>query len=269
MSDDQQRDKLLRKPEYLNARWLMENELENGTMAGFARKIDRKPQQVNRFLSKSPVIGIGTMVRTIIEEAFDKPRGWLKQIHPHTQKSLAEMGVHVKLSQPVVDVTIGPITNGASIVDDASEVSLQEINSALRRLSSRFNKARLSAGLPSDAVDGPDIPLLFSHIGRGRFYTLRVGDDLYVATCQRIYGTASDSGVKLAHGGRMIEEACALIDVQTLFNRPHIHILQVCIVDADGIETQGMFAVREFHQYQELLDMVRTQSVEKIDDYRL
>lgn len=61
-----------------NARLLAE---KNKTLASFAEVIGRPPTQVSRFMGKNPTRGIGTKIAREIEQAFNKPHGWLDIYH--------------------------------------------------------------------------------------------------------------------------------------------------------------------------------------------
>lgn len=61
-----------------NARLLAE---KNRTLASFAEAIGRPATQVSRFMGKNPTRSIGSKIAREIEQAFDKPHGWLDIYH--------------------------------------------------------------------------------------------------------------------------------------------------------------------------------------------
>lgn len=63
---------------YLNTRILVE---EVGGVSNFAEKINKGQSQTSQFAGTNPIKGIGNKVAREIEEAFDKPHGWLDQVH--------------------------------------------------------------------------------------------------------------------------------------------------------------------------------------------
>ncbi|ELA8881912.1 S24 family peptidase [Acinetobacter baumannii] len=63
---------------YLNTRVLVE---EVGGVTNFAEKINKGQSQTSQFAGTNPIKGIGNKVAREIEEAFNKPHGWLDQVH--------------------------------------------------------------------------------------------------------------------------------------------------------------------------------------------
>ncbi|MCT9288088.1 S24 family peptidase [Acinetobacter baumannii] len=63
---------------YLNTRILVE---EVGGVSNFAEKINKGQSQTSQFAGTNPIKGIGNKVAREIEEAFNKPHGWLDQVH--------------------------------------------------------------------------------------------------------------------------------------------------------------------------------------------
>lgn len=256
------------QPEYINAKWLVENELKEKTLAAFARKVGKSAQQVNRFLNGNPTIAIGKTVRQDIEEAFGKPLGWLAEIHPHTQRVLTNLGIKVPLS--------GMTSQSANDHEafrvappDRRHVDLQELNCLLRTLDTRYAKSRLTVGLPHDAVDHPDVHALFGHVGRGAYYTLIDAGETHAVTAQRLYGTEATADVSFPDGTDLIDEASALFDAGSLVQLHHVHIVQVNIIDDNGIEAHGIFGVENYMEYMELIRAVQTTPLEKAAAYRL
>ncbi|MEN8381185.1 LexA family protein [Acinetobacter radioresistens] len=63
---------------YKNTRLLVE---QIGGVTNFAEKINKGQSQTSQFAGTNPIKGIGNKVAREIEEAFDKPHGWLDQVH--------------------------------------------------------------------------------------------------------------------------------------------------------------------------------------------
>ncbi|EOX7543267.1 LexA family protein [Acinetobacter baumannii] len=63
---------------YLNTRILVE---QVGGVSNFAEKINKGQSQTSQFAGTNPIKGIGNKVAREIEEAFNKPHGWLDQVH--------------------------------------------------------------------------------------------------------------------------------------------------------------------------------------------
>lgn len=72
---------------YRNARALVE---QVGGVSNFADKINKGQSQTSQFAGTNPIKGIGNKVAREIEEAFDKPHGWLDVYHPE-MNSLSEL----------------------------------------------------------------------------------------------------------------------------------------------------------------------------------
>ncbi|MFX5640118.1 UNVERIFIED_CONTAM: S24 family peptidase [Acinetobacter baumannii] len=63
---------------YKNTRLLVD---EIGGVSNFAEKINKGQSQTSQFAGTNPIKGIGNKVAREIEEAFNKPHGWLDQVH--------------------------------------------------------------------------------------------------------------------------------------------------------------------------------------------
>ncbi|MFW2082869.1 LexA family protein [Acinetobacter guillouiae] len=63
---------------YRNTRLLVE---EIGGVSNFAEKINKGQSQTSQFAGTNPIKGIGNKVAREIEEAFNKPHGWLDHVH--------------------------------------------------------------------------------------------------------------------------------------------------------------------------------------------
>lgn len=70
--------------EYINARWLLDNEA-GGVYRRFADAIGRHPQQVGAMLNENPTRAIGEKLARTIERAFNRPVGWLSERHDLNQ----------------------------------------------------------------------------------------------------------------------------------------------------------------------------------------
>ena len=68
---------------YKNTRLLVE---QVGGVSSFAEKIGKGQSQTSQFAGTNPIKGIGNKVAREIEEAFDKPHGWLDLPQEGTQK---------------------------------------------------------------------------------------------------------------------------------------------------------------------------------------
>ncbi|HAV5317766.1 S24 family peptidase [Acinetobacter baumannii] len=67
---------------YKNTRLLVE---EIGGVSNFAEKINKGQSQTSQFAGTNPIKGIGNKVAREIEEAFNKPHGWLDQVHEYIE----------------------------------------------------------------------------------------------------------------------------------------------------------------------------------------
>ncbi|EPR9360828.1 LexA family protein [Acinetobacter baumannii] len=63
---------------YKNTRLLVD---QIGGVSNFAEKINKGQSQTSQFAGTNPIKGIGNKVAREIEEAFNKPHGWLDQVH--------------------------------------------------------------------------------------------------------------------------------------------------------------------------------------------
>ncbi|MFV5263844.1 hypothetical protein ACMUMS_09795 [Acinetobacter courvalinii] len=63
---------------YNNTRILVD---QVGGVSNFANKINKGQSQTSQFAGTTPIKGIGNKVAREIEEAFDKPHGWLDVSH--------------------------------------------------------------------------------------------------------------------------------------------------------------------------------------------
>lgn len=68
---------------YKNTRLLVE---QVGGVSSFAEKIGKGQSQTSQFAGTNPIKGIGNKVAREIEEAFDKPHGWLDLPQEGTQE---------------------------------------------------------------------------------------------------------------------------------------------------------------------------------------
>lgn len=68
---------------YINTRLLVD---QIGGVSNFAEKIGKGQSQTSQFAGANPIKGIGNKVAREIEEAFDKPHGWLDL--PHIEESV-------------------------------------------------------------------------------------------------------------------------------------------------------------------------------------
>ncbi len=70
---------------YNNTRFLVE---QVGGVSNFAEKLSKGQSQTSQFAGSSPIKGIGNKVAREIEDAFNKPHGWLDIIHNHAEQTL-------------------------------------------------------------------------------------------------------------------------------------------------------------------------------------
>ncbi|MHC3137910.1 LexA family protein [Acinetobacter nosocomialis] len=63
---------------YKNTRLLVD---QIGGVSNFAEKINKGQSQTSQFAGTNPIKGIGNKVAREIEDAFNKPHGWLDQVH--------------------------------------------------------------------------------------------------------------------------------------------------------------------------------------------
>lgn len=63
---------------YNNTRILVD---EVGGVSNFANRINKGQSQTSQFAGTTPIKGIGNKVAREIEDAFNKPHGWLDVIH--------------------------------------------------------------------------------------------------------------------------------------------------------------------------------------------
>lgn len=63
---------------YKNTRLLVD---QIGGVSNFAEKINKGQSQTSQFAGTNPIKGIGNKVAREIEDAFNKPHGWLDQLH--------------------------------------------------------------------------------------------------------------------------------------------------------------------------------------------
>lgn len=75
---------------YLNTRILVE---EVGGVSNFAEKINKGQSQTSQFAGTNPIKGIGNKVAREIEEAFNKPHGWLDLVHEKNESSDFEKNI--------------------------------------------------------------------------------------------------------------------------------------------------------------------------------
>lgn len=69
---------------YQNTRYLVEIA---GGVSNFAEKIGKGQSQASQFAGTNPIKGIGNKVAREIEEAFEKPHGWLDIPHTHGRET--------------------------------------------------------------------------------------------------------------------------------------------------------------------------------------
>lgn len=67
-----------------------------GGVSNFADKIGKGQSQTSQFAGTNPIKGIGNKVAREIEDAFDKPHGWLDLLHDENLKSK-----DVNISEPM------------------------------------------------------------------------------------------------------------------------------------------------------------------------
>jgi len=70
-----------RRIRYLNARLLIAQFCE-GEVTRFAERLGKSQPQASTFAGEKPKKGIGAKIARQIDDAFDKPRGWLDLPHP-------------------------------------------------------------------------------------------------------------------------------------------------------------------------------------------
>lgn len=63
---------------YNNTRILVD---QVGGVSNFANKINKGQSQTSQFAGTTPIKGIGNKVAREIEDAFEKPHGWLDVLH--------------------------------------------------------------------------------------------------------------------------------------------------------------------------------------------
>lgn len=71
-----------------------------GGQAEFGRAVEMVPSQVSQIIGKSPVKNIGNSIAKRIEQAFNKPEGWLDVLHGEDE---GEGAVEIPGAQPVTD----------------------------------------------------------------------------------------------------------------------------------------------------------------------
>lgn len=92
----------IHKNRLINARHLAE---DFPTKVAFAEKLGKEPTQVSRFMGKNPTKRIGDLIAEQIEEAFDKPKGWLDIEHTVYQSDgdhLLELNAHNHKEVPLI-----------------------------------------------------------------------------------------------------------------------------------------------------------------------
>lgn len=72
---------------YNNTRFLVE---QVGGVSNFAEKLNKGQSQTSQFAGSSPIKGIGNKVAREIENAFNKPHGWLDLPHDHSENLLLD-----------------------------------------------------------------------------------------------------------------------------------------------------------------------------------
>lgn len=77
---------------YQNTRLLVE---AAGGVSNFADKIGKGQSQTSQFAGTNPIKGIGNKVAREIEDAFDKPHGWLDVIHPENSNLIINNLDHI------------------------------------------------------------------------------------------------------------------------------------------------------------------------------
>ncbi|PTV44559.1 hypothetical protein DBL02_12800 [Acinetobacter oleivorans] len=75
---------------YKNTRLLVD---QIGGVSNFAEKINKGQSQTSQFAGTNPIKGIGNKVAREIEEAFNKPHGWLDQVHEETETTNIDKNV--------------------------------------------------------------------------------------------------------------------------------------------------------------------------------
>ncbi|WP_151959564.1 LexA family protein [Acinetobacter bereziniae] len=89
---------------YQNTRLLVE---QVGGVSSFADKIGKGQSQTSQFAGTNPIKGIGNKVAREIEDAFDKPHGWLDHLH---DEKLTSKNVNVSEPIPLVGKLIPVIS---------------------------------------------------------------------------------------------------------------------------------------------------------------
>ncbi|MDY7373238.1 S24 family peptidase [Acinetobacter oleivorans] len=87
---------------YKNTRHLVE---QIGGVSNFAEKINKGQSQTSQFAGTNPIKGIGNKVAREIEEAFQKPHGWLDILHTEV-----ELDNNIDLQNPLkIDGRLVPV----------------------------------------------------------------------------------------------------------------------------------------------------------------
>ncbi|MCH7293595.1 hypothetical protein MMP65_19370 [Acinetobacter sp. ANC 3926] len=71
---------------YNNTRILVD---QVGGVSNFANKINKGQSQTSQFAGTTPIKGIGNKVAREIEDAFEKPHGWLDVLHQEDSNFLS------------------------------------------------------------------------------------------------------------------------------------------------------------------------------------
>jgi SOS-response transcriptional repressor LexA len=75
---------------YKNTRLLVD---QIGGVSNFAEKINKGQSQTSQFAGTNPIKGIGNKVAREIEDAFNKPHGWLDQVHADIELSTLDNNI--------------------------------------------------------------------------------------------------------------------------------------------------------------------------------
>lgn len=83
-----------------------------GGFARFAEKVGVSESQVSQILGKNPIRNIGVKTARRIEEAFDKPLGWLDQ--PHETSSSTEASLSHDLAETELRILRDQVSKAAA-----------------------------------------------------------------------------------------------------------------------------------------------------------
>lgn len=92
----------IKKIRYHNARYLLKNEAMG--VNDFADKIGRSQSQTSAYIGENPTKNIGDKIARIIEQAFNKPIGWLDTQSKESEsvETIHDLDIASKITQPVL-----------------------------------------------------------------------------------------------------------------------------------------------------------------------